>query len=265
MASSKSAIRITQAQLLEKLHQERIIETHDNELFLTKTGQILLNAATQKSTTEINNAYLQGSREWDLRYGSVIDQNHRLWLGIFASWFITLLSLIGVYNIAHQKQVEAIFFAVDKIGRIIATGNPSSKLKISQDMMQQQLSDYIIALRSFSSDAEVNTRAYDRLKTMTGQNMAATVDDYTRKNAENPTIMTITVDISSFNPIPGGNSYQIEWTEHHKMADGTSLPFYYRATLSVTTFIPSDPNIYYLNPLGILITRFDVFKLKPGA
>ncbi len=170
-----------------------------------------------------------------------------------------------MYSIAHQKQVDAIFFAVDKIGRIIATGNPSNKLKISQDMMQQQMQDYIIALRSFSSDPEVNKRSYDKLKAMTAQNMATEVDNIVRENAANPNLATIVVDITSFNPLPNSSSYQIEWTENRKAIDGTVNSMYYRATLTLSTFIPSDPNIYYVNPLGILITQFDIFKLKAGA
>jgi type IV secretory pathway TrbF-like protein len=100
---------------------------------------------------------------------------------------------------------------------------------------------------------------------MTAQNMAGDVDDIIRKNAGDPSVLTITVDITSFNPIPNSSSYQIEWAENKRMADGTTVPAYYRANISVSTFTPSDPNVYYLNPLGILVTRFDIFKIKPGV
>ncbi|MBP9741771.1 MAG: hypothetical protein KBD37_00265 [Burkholderiales bacterium] len=262
----KNLTKISHSALYDKLIIEGIVEKNGDELFLTSQGNIILGSeSANKDGKGVKNPYLSATREWDLRYGSTIDQNHRLWIGIFFSWAITLLSLCGMYSIAHQKQVDAIFFAVDKIGRIIATGNPSNKLKISQDMMQQQMQDYIIALRSFSSDPEVNKRSYDKLKAMTAQNMATEVDNIVRENAANPNLATIVVDITSFNPLPNSSSYQIEWTENRKAIDGTVNSMYYRATLTLSTFIPSDPNIYYVNPLGILITQFDIFKLKAGA
>ncbi|MFN7094697.1 MAG: VirB8/TrbF family protein, partial [Burkholderiales bacterium] len=138
MASSKKSAnlsKISRDELLEKLKSEKLIEAKGNELFLTKQGEVILNEeASQESSSGIKNPFLEGKREWDLRYGSTIDQNHRLWLSNFVSWIITVLALVGMYSIAHQNHVEPIFFAVDKIGRIIATGNPTSKIKVNQDM-----------------------------------------------------------------------------------------------------------------------------------
>jgi type IV secretory pathway TrbF-like protein len=249
---------ITANQLTDLLKEQNLITVENNRYFLTNGGKFLFeqNAENRK---EVINPYLAGRQEWDDRNGSLIAQISNLWKALIGALIIIALLVGGLISVARQSKVIPYYIGLDKLLNGYPLGVPQD-VKLSDGMIERQLMNYIEALRSFSSDPNINTKNIQVISSMSSQSLSDQIDTIVKANAADQNLSSITVAVTGINSYPNSdNSYEINWTENRKASDGTSIQTYWKANITYKKLELTDTSILQNNPFGVLITSLQIF------
>lgn len=248
---------ITIDKLMELLKKQDIITSENNKLYITRSGKFFFEEEIFNEHNLISNAYLEGRREWDERHGTIIAQNSLLWKYLFGLIGLCALLTIGLISVAHQSKVVPLIVAQDKLGVLTSIGVPQP-VKLNQAVVGQQIMQYITALRSFSSDSNVNNRNITIVTSMSSQSISSQIDEMIKANAGDSNLSSITVQPTSIIALQNSNSYELDWTETRRMTDGTTTETSWQGIITFTKIDLDSLTTLMNNPLGILVTQMQI-------
>lgn len=223
---------------------------------------------------------IQSQESENLNYGNdlvpTLDREQK-YVEFFGGWvafgkwclIIAILALIGVsissyWAITVQRGItkEVQIVLADSIGRL----SPVSSTNFSVETLQknpnyqaQQLADYIKGLRTISSDFQVTKQLYLKTKRMTDPQLQPVIRKLLEEHlASVQEGMSIQPIIQKISPVPGGKSWIIEWTEITNGRDDQNINTYWTSIVNIDFFKPTDPDIIWENPLGILVKNITI-------
>ena len=198
--------------------------------------------------------YLSARREWNERYGDYIAHAHNWRRAAFAALFICVVLAIGVAWQAAQSKVVPYVVEVDKLGDAIAVGRADRAAPVDVRIVKAQLADWIVDVRSVSSDPTAQKAALTRVYVVTASTATSFLDDYYRTHSPFGQARTVSVSVDAVLPI-SDRTYQIQWTESARDFQGRDLgSTHWLASLSVAFDPPTDERGLLSNPLGLYVT-----------
>lgn len=194
----------------------------------------------------------------------------RKYVEFFGGWvsfgktclLIAILSLISTiisitWSITVQKGItkEVQVVLADSIGRLTPVTSEATdvrNLRKDSQYVASELARYIIGLRTISPDISVMKQLYTKSKRMTSPDLQAKIRNLVEEHLtgvqEGTPVQPI---IMKVNPFPSGTSWSVEWREVTGGDEASAT--YWSAIINIDFFKPTDPDVIWNDPLGILI------------
>lgn len=227
-----------------------------------------------------NTKIILGKELEDLDYGTELVPTlarERKYVEFFGGWVafgkwclvISILAIVSVivsnyWAITVQKGItkEVQVVLADSIGRL----TPVSSTNLSVEQLQkdpnyqaQQMAEYIKGLRTISPDFQVTKQLYLKTKRMTDPQLQPTVrkllEEHFASVQDGTSVQPI---IQKVSPVPGGKSWIIEWKEVINGRDDPSTNTYWTSIVNIDFFKPTDPDVIWDDPLGILVKNLTI-------
>ncbi len=180
---------------------------------------------------------------------------------------VTVLLIVAVIIIAQYPKSQGYVIEITPDG---SAEYNSDAVTLLEDWTPKDatinyfLRNFIIELRSVSSDPQIVTENIQKLyKCVTG-NAARKATDYIEETDPRNRCKTETVDIAIASILPlSDTSYQVDFRET-VWASGYRLVSdeHYRAVVHTTLYTPTTLEQLTFNPIGLYITDFDVSLVK---
>lgn len=173
----------------------------------------------------------------------------------FVLAIITLIAVSGGIWIGAKSKFVPMVFYTDSSGSMQFGGIASDNLRITNSMIANQISDYLIAARQVPIDMDIKSQYLDKVKMMSNNQVYENVvlpmitDRYVQNMGQ-----TIKVKIRNVIPI-SKTAYQIDWEE----LKDNRLIGKFKSTISFTMNLDfSDPAVALNDPLGIVINDINI-------
>ena len=140
-------------------------------------------------------------------------------------------------------------------GGIMFVGYPDGPLRITSNMIGNQIAEYIIAARRIPQDMDLKTEDSKKVKSMTAQTLFSSyVQNMLISRYELYANKTLKITIRNILPT-GKNTWQMDWDEN---SDGTFIGKY-KASITFTLQNDlTDPAKLLNNPLGLVVTDLNI-------
>jgi type IV secretion system protein TrbF len=202
--------------------------------------------------------YMAARSEWNERYGSYIAQRDMWRTTAMAALTVAGIAVCGMVWTASQSRIVPYVVEVNKLGDALAVQRADLPPAINPNAERAQLARFIVDLRSVSTDAHAENFFIKEAYAMVDKNAAAGVylNDFFSKNDpfKRAGDGTVSVTPESVLPLPGGNTWRVEWKEQERSRDGRlESEKYWEATITVKrTPVKTDAEII-ANPNGLYI------------
>lgn len=213
------------------------------------------------NSTQANNPYLNGRREWMERYGSYIKERNRWRVIAVINSCIALISVLGVIYIGSQSKFIPYVVQVDRLGANVAVQRADIAMKPDSRIVKAQIASFIQGSRSVYTDFEaqkgmVNT-VYAMLKN--GSPAHAKMTAFYKANVPFKRAESETVNVQIHNVLPiSENSWRVEWLEQKHSRDGVPLSSVeMSAIITVQLTPPNDEANILRNPMGVFVQDFN--------
>lgn len=213
--------------------------------------------------------YLNAKREWDERYGDLLSAR-RNWQRLAAATAATaFFAVAGVIFLGAQSKVQPFVVAVDSLGTPIAVGRPTALpagTEVDQRIVKATIAQAIVHSRSVVPDLETQQVYVDRAFATFSRDVAAKLTPFFRDDlmARQVAGGRTTVSIDSIIP-SGKDTYHVDWTEQHFQPGSAMRVEKWRAIVGVKVGVEqkefSNPDLFYWNPFGIVITSLSWQKV----
>ena len=219
---------------------------------------------------DFNNPYLAGRREWMERYGDYISQSIFWRRALLISLLAVAILTGGVVILASRYKVEAQVFSLMENGSLAPiTSIDTNYLLANPSIISNQLSDYIIALRTVTNDQDLLAKQQRRLETMTDGNLwGSTVYPILKANSANPQKVRISVQISYLYPDESfdkdNNKYywRAVWDETVYDSNNAQIAKnYWQAKITLGFFTPKSKETILYNPTSILMEDLQIHSM----
>ncbi len=227
-----------------------------------------------------NTKIILGKELENLDYGAelvpILDRE-RKYVEFFGGWvafgkwclILAILALISVivsnyWAITVQRGItkEVQVVLADSIGRLSPVSSVSQSVETLQknpDYLANQLADYIKGLRTISPDFQVTKQLYLKTKRMTDPQLQPTVrkllEEHFASVQDGTSVQPL---IQKVSPVPGGKSWIIEWKEVVNGRDDSSTTTYWTSIVNIDFFKPTDPDVIWDDPLGVLVKNLTI-------
>jgi type IV secretory pathway TrbF-like protein len=232
---------------------------------------------SNKNKTKI----ILGKELEDLDYGAELVptlDRERKYVEFFGGWvafgkwclILAILAMVSVivsnyWAITVQRGItkEVQIVLADSIGRLspVSSVNQSvTTLQKDPNFLASQLAAYIIGLRTISPDFQVTKQLYLKTKRMTDPQLQPTVrkllEEHFAGVQDGTSVQPV---IQKVSPVPPDNkSWIIEWKEVINGRDDPGTTTYWTAIVNIDFFKPTDPDVIWDDPLGILVKSLTI-------
>jgi type IV secretory pathway TrbF-like protein len=205
----------------------------------------------------IGSPYLAARREWDQRYGGLIERAKQWRVAAVLALVVALAETIVIIGVATRPRTAPFVVAVDSLGRVAAAGVIDRTSPIDERMKQAAISQWVQDMRGVTSDGLAERAAIDHVYAMIGSQSAAQtiVTDYFRANQpfERGSRETVQVEVNAILP-NSPHSYEVDWTETRRGLDGKPISSdKWRGIFTVAINPPTDEAVLRVNPFGIYV------------
>ena len=172
--------------------------------------------------------YLAARREWNERYGDYIAQANNWRLIAIAALGVAAVAVAGNVWQSSQSRVQPFVVEVDKLGDALAIQRADVASPVPVGVVRAQLARYIQDVRAVSIDVQAERDFINEAYAMVDKNSAALTflnhyfaanDPFKRAATE-----TVSAHVESVLPLPGSNTWRVEWREDKRSRDGTADP-----------------------------------------
>jgi type IV secretory pathway TrbF-like protein len=205
----------------------------------------------------IGSPYLAARKEWDERYGGLIERAKQWRVAAVLALVVALAEAIVIIGVATRPRTAPYVVAVDSLGRVAAAGAIDRTSPIDERMKQAAISQWVQDMRGVTSDGLAERTAIDHVYAMIGSQSAAQtiVTDYFRANQpfERGSRETVQVEVNAILP-NSPHSYEVDWTETRRGLDGKTISSdKWRGIFTVAINPPTDEAVLRVNPFGIYV------------
>ena len=202
--------------------------------------------------------YLAARREWNERYGDYISHAN--------NWRLIAIAALGVAGVAvagnvwqsGQSRVQPFVVEVDKLGDALAIHRADVASPVPVGVIRAQLARFIQDVRSVSIDVQAERAFINEAYAMVDKNASAYnfLNDYFGKSDpfKRATTDTVAAHVESVLPLPGSNTWRVEWREDTTSRDGRpEFTKHWEATITVSINPPTNEAAVLINPTGLFI------------
>ena len=209
-----------------------------------------------------NMPYVLAKYEWNERYGIMI-RDKRIWqLTALVMCVANIVCVISVIYIAMQSKFVPYVVKVNTQGQPIQIEKVDPTTKIDSAILTYQLAQFIVDVRTVTSDGKLKRIMMERARVYCSQNAFNTLQDYWLKAPPDKIaqLMNISVNIDSILAIKGAESWQVNWTET-ALQNGLNLgQTKYTAIVNIGKNAATSEIDYLKNPTGLLIKSINWSK-----
>jgi type IV secretion system protein VirB5 len=202
--------------------------------------------------------YLAARREWNERYGDYIAQANNWRLIAIAALGVAAVAVAGNVWQSSQSRVQPFVVEVDKLGDALAIQRADVASPVPVGVVRAQLARYIQDVRAVSIDVQAERDFINEAYAMVDKNGAALTflnhyfaanDPFKRAATE-----TVSAHVESVLPLPGSNTWRVEWREDTVARDGRpEFSKHWEATITVSINPPKTDAGILANPTGLFV------------
>ena len=216
------------------------------------------NAQTLDPDSPHSAVYLAGRREWNERYGSYIAQRDAWRLLAMASLGVAAIAVAGVVWLSAQSRVVPYVVEVNHLGDALAVRRADVVTSVDPAVIRAQLARFIGDVRSVYIDVQAERAVIGEAYAMVDKNAAAFtfLNDYFASNDpfKRAAQETVAAHVESVLPLPGGNTWRVEWREDSYARDGRPESVkHWEATITVSINPPTTDEAILVNPTGLFV------------
>jgi type IV secretion system protein VirB5 len=202
--------------------------------------------------------YMAARREWNERYGDYISQAHTWRLIAIAALGVAAIAVAGNVWQSSQSRVQPFVVEVDKLGDALAVQRADIASPVPVGVIRAQLARYIQDVRSVSIDVQAERAFINEAFAMVDKNGSAFtfLNNYFTANDPFKRAATETVfaHVESVLPLPGSNTWRVEWSEDTVARDGRpEFTKHLEATITVSINPPTTDAAILVNPTGLFV------------
>jgi type IV secretion system protein TrbF len=219
--------------------------------------QIAFTQLSSSKEESVGSPYLVARREWDERYGGLIERAQQWRAAAVLALLVALAEAIVIIGLGTRPRTVPYVVAVDSLGRVAAAGAIDRTSPIDERMKQAAITQWVQDMRGVTSDGLAERAAIDHVYAMIGSQSAAQtiVTDYFRANQpfERGSRETVQVDVNAILP-NSPHSFEVDWTETQRTLDGKPISSVkWRGIFTLAINPPTDEAILRVNPFGIYV------------
>jgi type IV secretory pathway TrbF-like protein len=202
--------------------------------------------------------YLAARREWNERYGDYIAQANNWRLIAVAALGVAAVAVAGNVWQSSQSRVQPFIVEVDKLGDALAIQRADVASPVPLGVVRAQIARYIQDVRTVSIDVQAERAFINEAYAMVDKNSAALTflnnyfsanDPFKRASTE-----TVSAHVESVLPLPGSNTWRVEWREDTVARDGRpEFSKHWEATITVSINPPTTDAAILVNPTGLFV------------
>ena len=202
--------------------------------------------------------YLAARREWNERYGDYIAQANNWRLIAVAALGVAAVAVAGNVWQSSQSRVQPFIVEVDKLGDALAIQRADVASPVPLGVVRAQIARYIQDVRTVSIDVQAERDFINEAYAMVDKNSAALTflnhyfsanDPFKRASTE-----TVSAHVESVLPLPGSNTWRVEWREDTVARDGRpEFSKHWEATITVSINPPTTDAAILVNPTGLFV------------
>jgi type IV secretory pathway TrbF-like protein len=202
--------------------------------------------------------YLAARREWNERYGDYIAQANNWRLIAIAALGVAAVAVAGNVWQSSQSRVQPFVVEVDKLGDALAIQRADVAPPVPVGVVRAQLSRYIQDVRSVSIDVQAERDFIHEAYAMVDKNGPALtfLNNYFAANDpfKRAATDTVSAHVESVLPLPGSNTWRVEWREDTVARDGRpEFSKHWEATITVSINPPTTDAGVLINPTGLFV------------
>ena len=202
--------------------------------------------------------YMAARREWNERYGSYIAQAHNWRLQALAAYGVAAIAVGGCVWLSAQSHVQPFIVEVNKLGDALAVQRADVAAPVPLAVIRAQLARYIQDVRTVSIDVQAERAFINEAYAMVDKNSAALPFLNTYFGANDPfkraANETVSAHVESVLPLPGSNTWRIDWREDTLARDGRpELSKHWEAVVTVSINPPTTDAGVLINPTGLFV------------
>jgi type IV secretion system protein VirB5 len=202
--------------------------------------------------------YLAARREWNERYGDYIAQANNWRLIAIAALGVAAVAVAGNVWQSSQSRVQPFVVEVNKLGDALAIRRADVASPVPVGVVRAQLARYIQDVRAVSIDVQAERDFINEAYAMVDKNGAALtfLNNYFAANDpfKRAATETISAHVESVLPLPGSNTWRVEWREDTVARDGRpEFSKHWEATITVSINPPTTDAGILANPTGLFV------------
>lgn len=211
------------------------------------------------------NPYLDGRREWNLRYGDQIKQV-KVWKTVaFISLLTTVGSVAGLTYIGSKNKLVPYVVEVDRVGNAKAIHYAKQSNIDHTQVIKYSLATFIQNFKTIYGDAKIQKEMVFKIYRYLSPSYPAynMVNAYFQEHSPFERLRTerVRVKINAIVPI-NENTYEVDWEEIVSDPRGIKLRTdSFKASISIILVPPSTEAEIIKNPIGLYITEFNFSKI----
>ena len=202
--------------------------------------------------------YLAARREWNERYGDYIAHANNWRLIAIAALGVAAVAVAGNVWQSTQSRVQPFIVEVDKLGDALAIQRADVASPVPLGVVRAQLARYIQDVRTVSIDVQAERAFINEAYAMVDKNSAALtfLNNYFAANDpfKRAATETVSAHVESVLPLPGSNTWRVEWREDTVARDGRpEFSKHWEATITVSINPPTTDAGILVNPTGLFV------------
>lgn len=202
--------------------------------------------------------YQKAAQAWDERIGSARVQAKNWRYMAFGNLFVSTAFAAALVWQSAQGTVVPWVVEVDRNHEVRVSGPAIANYTLSDEQIGKQLENFIIWVRSLSSDPVIVSQFWHWAYDYTTDGGAAALNDYARSNDPFTRIgrQQVAVEVNSrLRASP--NSFRIAWTERHYENGQLARTERWTAILTIVIQTPRSREAIAANPFGIYINAIN--------
>jgi type IV secretion system protein VirB5 len=159
---------------------------------------------------------------------------------------------------SSQSRVQPFIVEVDKLGDALAIQRADVASPVPLGVVRAQIARYIQDVRTVSIDVLAERAFINEAYAMVDKNSAALTFLNNYFSATDPfkraTTETVSAHVESVLPLPGSNTWRVEWREDTVARDGRpEFSKHWEATITVSINPPTTDAAILVNPTGLFV------------
>jgi type IV secretion system protein VirB5 len=206
-----------------------------------------------------HNPYLVARREWDERYGDLINRARNWRTMALLSGLVALVATAGVVWLSARSRVVPFVVLMDNLGRPVASGMAEQASAADDRLKRAEILNWVEDLRLVTTDPVAQRKAIDRVYAhiASGSHAQTFISEFYRNDPPFKRAQTDTAAVEVRSVLPTSDrTYEVEWTETTRDLYGTvKATDHWKGSFSIALSPPTDEATARKNPLGLYVTQ----------